>query len=160
MQITNITTFVVGNPWKNWVFVKLHTDEGLVGLGEATGGLSTKPGEAEVHELARFLIGEDPLHPERIWQKMYKGKFLHGGVAMSAIEIACWDILGKRLGAPIWQLLGGKQHPRLRVYANGWYQGPRDPDLLRRGGRPGERAWLHRAQVRSLRRGLPLLRCS
>lgn len=127
MQITAIKTFVVGNPWKNWVFVKIQTDEGIVGLGEATGGLSTKPGEAEVHELARFLIGEDPLHPEYIWQKMYKGKFLHGGVAMSAIEIACWDILGKSLGVPVWQLLGGKQRPRLRVYANGWYQGPRDP---------------------------------
>ena len=61
MRITNVTTFVVGNPWKNWVFVKLATDAGLIGLGEATGGLSTKPGEAEVHELARFLIGEDPL---------------------------------------------------------------------------------------------------
>ena len=55
MRITDITTFVVGNPWKNWVFVKLATDAGLIGLGEATGGLSTKPGEAEVHELARFL---------------------------------------------------------------------------------------------------------
>lgn len=130
MRITEITTFVVGNPWKNWVFVKVHTDEGLVGLGEATGGLSTKPGEAEVHELARFVIGEDPLHPEYIWQKMYKGKFLHGSVAMSAIEIACWDILGKSLGVPIWKLLGGKQRPRLRVYANGWYQGPRDPDYF------------------------------
>jgi galactonate dehydratase len=127
MRITDIKTFVVGNPWKNWVFVKLHTDEGLVGLGEATGGLSTKPGEADAHELTRFLIGEDPLHPEYIWQKLYKGKFLHGSVAMSAIEIACWDILGKSLGVPIWKLLGGKQRPRLRVYANGWYQGPRDP---------------------------------
>jgi galactonate dehydratase len=127
MRITKIETFVVGNPWKNWVFVKLLTDEGIVGLGEATGGLSTRPGEAEVHELARFLIGEDPLHPERVWQRMYQGKFLHGSVAMSAIEIACWDILGKYLGVPLWQLLGGKQRPRLRVYANGWYQGPRDP---------------------------------
>jgi galactonate dehydratase len=127
MRISEIKTFVVGNPWKNWVFVKVLTDEGLYGLGEATGGLSTRPGEAEVHELARFLIGEDPLHPERIWQKLYKGKFLHGGIALSAIEIACWDILGKSLSAPIWKLLGGKQRPRLRVYANGWYQGPRDP---------------------------------
>src|SRR5262245_13494110 len=127
MIITDIKTWVVGNPWKNWVFVKVLTDEGLAGLGEATGGLSTRPGEAEVHELARFVIGEDPRHPERVWQKMYKGKFLSGSIAMSAIEIACWDILGQSLGAPIWQLLGGRQRPQLRVYANGWYQGPRDP---------------------------------
>lgn len=130
MKITDIKTFVVGNPWKNWVFVNVQTDEGLTGLGEATGGLSTKPGEAEVHELARFVIGEDPLQPERVWQKMYKGTFLNVSVAMNAIEIACWDILGKSLGVPIWQLLGGKQRPQLRVYANGWYQGPRDPGFF------------------------------
>jgi galactonate dehydratase len=58
---------------------------------------------------------------------MYKGLFLGVNVAMNAIEIACWDILGKSLGAPLWKLLGGKQNPRLRVYANGWYKGPRDP---------------------------------
>ena len=127
MKITEVRTFVVGNPWKNWVFVKLHTDEGLTGLGEATGGLSSKPNEAAVHEIGRFAIGEDPLQPERLWQRMYKGMFLRADVAMNAIEIACWDILGKSLNRPVWQLLGGKQRPKLRVYANGWYQGPRDP---------------------------------
>jgi galactonate dehydratase len=127
MKITELKTYVVGNPWKNWVFVKVCTDEGLTGIGEATGGLSAKPGEAQVHELARFVIGEDPLQPERVWQRMYKGMFLSSNVGMNAIEIACWDILGKALNAPVWKLLGGKQRPRLRVYANGWYQGPRDP---------------------------------
>jgi galactonate dehydratase len=130
MEITELRTFVVGNPWKNWVFVKVYTDEGLVGIGEATGGLSTKPGEAQVHELARFVIGEDPLQPERLWQRMYKGLFLGVNVGMNAIEIACWDILAKSLDAPIWKLLGGKQRPRLRVYANGWYQGPHDPGFF------------------------------
>ncbi len=127
MKITQVQTFIVGNPWKNWLFVKLHTDEGLTGLGEATGGLSTKPNEAAVHELTRFVIGEDPLQPEALWQRMYKGMFLRADMAMNAVEIACWDILGKHLNRPLWQLLGGKQRPRLRVYANGWYQGPRDP---------------------------------
>jgi galactonate dehydratase len=127
MKITEIKTFVVGNPWKNWVFVKVNTDEGVSGVGEATGGLSARPGEAQVHELERFVIGEDPLQPDRLWHKMYKGLFLGSNVGMNAIEIACWDILGKCLGAPVWQLLGGKHRPRLRVYANGWYQGPRDP---------------------------------
>jgi galactonate dehydratase len=130
MKITDIKTFVVGNPWKNWVFVKLYTDEGLTGIGEATGGLSTKPGEAQVHELSRFVMGEDPLQPARLWDKMHKGVFLNFNVAMNAIEIACWDILGKSLEAPLWKLLGGKQRPRLRVYANGWYKGPRDPDFF------------------------------
>jgi len=126
MKITEVKTFVVGNPWKNWVFVKVYTDEGITGVGEATMGLSSA-GEAQLKEIARFVIGEDPLHPERLWQKMYKGAFLGTMVGMNAIEIACWDILGKSLNAPLWKLLGGKQNPRLRVYANGWYKGPRDP---------------------------------
>jgi len=130
MKITEIKTFVVGNPWKNWVFVKMYTDEGLTGVGEATAGLSAKPGQAQAHELGRFVIGEDPRHPERLWQKMRQGLFLSTNVGMNAIEIACWDILGKSLGAPLWQLLGGKHRPRLRVYANGWYKGPRDPGFF------------------------------
>jgi galactonate dehydratase len=130
MKITELKTFVVGNPWKNWVFVKVYTDEGLTGIGEATGGLNAKPGEAQVQELERFVIGEDPLQPERVWQKMYKGLFLGVNVGMNAIEIACWDILGKSLNAPLWKLLGGKQRPKLRVYANGWYKGPRAPSFF------------------------------
>lgn len=130
MQITDIRTYVVGNPWKNWVFVKVFTDEGIVGLGEVTGGLKTKAHEADVHELTPLLLGEDPRQPERIWQKLYKATYLGTGNALSGIEIACWDILGKSLGAPLWQLLGGKQRPRLRVYANGWYKGPRDPGFF------------------------------
>lgn len=130
MKITRLETFVVGNPWKNWVFVKVHTDEGLTGIGEATRGLSTKPGEAEVHELGRMVIGEDPLNPEAVWARMFRGMFLTTNVGMSAIEIACWDILGKSLGVPLWQLLGGKVRPSLRVYANGWYQGPRDEGFI------------------------------
>ena len=130
MRITELKTFLVGNPWKNWLFVKLHTDEGVVGFGEATGGLETKPIEAQLHEISRFVIGEDPLCPTRLWQKIYKGVYLNTSVAMSAVEIACWDILGKTLKAPVWKLLGGKQRPRLRVYANGWYKGPRDPKFF------------------------------
>ncbi len=130
MKITEVKTFVVGNPWKNWVFAKIHTDEGLTGIGEATGGLSAKPNEVAIHEIARLALGEDPLQPERLWQRMYKGMFLRADVAMNAIEIACWDILGKSLNCPVWQLLGGKQRPKLRVYANGWYQGPRDPGFF------------------------------
>ncbi len=127
MKITDIKTFVVGNPWKNWVFIKLNTDAGITGLGEATGGLSTKPALGDLEELTRHIIGEDPCHPERLWYKLHKARFLGISKGMSAIEQACWDILGKSLGAPAWQLFGGKHRDTLRVYANGWYQGPRDP---------------------------------
>ncbi len=130
MKITEVKTFVVGNPWKNWIFLKVFTDEGITGLGEATGGLSTKPQLGDVEELARFVVGEDPLNPGYLWDKMLKGRYLRASVGMTGIEIACWDIIGKRLNAPLWQLLGGKQRDRLRVYANGWYQGPRDPGFF------------------------------
>lgn len=128
MKITDLKTFVVGNPWKNWVFVQLYTDEGLTGLGEATGGLATKPSLGDVEELRRHVIGEDPRHPERLWLKLHKARYFGASLGMSAIEQACWDILGKSLGVPCWQLFGSKHHNQLRVYANGWYQGPRTPE--------------------------------
>jgi galactonate dehydratase len=130
MKITDLKTFVVGNPWKNWIFIKLYTDEGIVGLGEATRGLATKPSVGDLEELRRHVIGENPLHPERVWYKMHKARYFGQTVGMSAIEQACWDILGKHLNAPMWQLFGGKHNERLRVYANGWYQGPRDPSFF------------------------------
>ena len=78
MKITALKTFVVGNPWKNWIFVKLYTDEGLTGLGEATGGLATKPNLGDIEELQRHVLGEDPRHPDRLWTKMYKSRFANG----------------------------------------------------------------------------------
>lgn len=130
MKIVALNTFIVGNPWKNWVFVKLTTDDGITGLGEATGGLATKPHLADVEELRRHVIGEDPRHPERIWYKLHKARYLGVSIGMSAIEQACWDILGKSLGVPVWQLWGGKHHERLRVYGNGWYKGERRPEVF------------------------------
>lgn len=127
MKIIDVQTFVVGNPWKNWIFVKLFTDDGIVGLGEATDGLSTRPVEAAVHELKPLYLGLDPRDVHTVWDRMQKGVFLNQSVAMSGIEMACWDILGKSLGVPVWRLLGGRIRNRIRAYANGWYQGPRDP---------------------------------
>ncbi len=127
MKITELKTFVVGNPWKNWILIKLLTDEGLTGLGEATGGLATRPNLGDVEELRPLVIGEDPLHPERLWLKLIKARYHQRSTGIAAIEQACWDILGKSLSAPLWRLFGGKHHERLRAYANGWYQGPRDP---------------------------------
>lgn len=130
MKITDVRTVIVGNPWKNWVFVVVETDAGLSGLGEATRGLETKSVEGDIAELRRHVIGEDPRQPERLWMKMHKARYLGTSSGMSGIEQACWDILGKSLGVPCWQLFGGKHHQRLRVYANGWYQGPREPGFF------------------------------
>ncbi len=130
MKIVDARTTVVGNPWKNWVFVELITDEGIIGVGEATGGLSTKPNEAAVHELKPLYLGLDPRDVAAVWDRMYKGSYLNQNAAMSGVEMACWDILGKSLGVPVWRLLGGTVRPRLRAYANGWYKGPRDPGFF------------------------------
>ena len=128
MKITGIETFVIGNPWKNWVIVRVNTDEGLSGLGEAS-GLSARPRAAEAEELGRFVVGMDPREPLRVYDRIFKGLFLEHTPAVSAIETACWDILGKSLGAPLYRLLGGARRP-LRVYANGWYTCPRRPDAF------------------------------
>lgn len=127
MKIVDARTFVVGNPWKNWVFVQLLTDQGITGVGEATGGLSTKPHEAALHELKPLYLGHDPRDISALWDRLSKGTYFEQGPAMAGIEMACWDILGKSLGVPVWRLLGGTMRPRLRAYANGWYTGPREP---------------------------------
>ncbi|MBO0793439.1 MAG: mandelate racemase/muconate lactonizing enzyme family protein [Ktedonobacteraceae bacterium] len=127
MKIIDVRTTVVGNPWKNWIFIQLFTDEGIVGVGEATGGLSTKPNEAAVHELRPLFLGQDPRDIVALWERLHKGLFLNHNAAMAGIEMACWDILGKSLGVPVWRLLGGQTRPRIRAYANGWYQVSREP---------------------------------
>ena len=65
------------------------------------------------------MIGEDPRHPDKLWPKMYRGRFANYSTGMNGIGVACWNILGEYLNVPIWQLLGGKQRDQLRVYANG-----------------------------------------
>ena len=128
MKITDIRTVVVGNPWKNWVFVVVETSDGISGLGETTGGLSTMPNKEAVEEIKHLAIGKNPLEISNIVDELYKALFLKMTPAVAAIEIACWDILGKHLKVPIYQLLGGKVRDKVRVYANGWYSGERSPE--------------------------------
>jgi galactonate dehydratase len=135
VRITRATTYVVGNPWKNWLFVRLDTDQpGLYGVGEATLNGYAKTVEAAIHESAPRYEGMDPFQVETIYQRMTRDLYSEGGqiqmCATSGIEIACWDIIGKSLGRPIYDLLGGRYHERLRVYANGWYQGDRNPAMF------------------------------
>ncbi|MBI5395790.1 MAG: mandelate racemase/muconate lactonizing enzyme family protein [Verrucomicrobia bacterium] len=132
MKITDITTIICGNPWKNWLFTRVETDEGIHGIGEGTINALSKTAEAMVHELKPLVIGMDPFQTELIVQKLQRDIFSEGGqvhgCAISAIEIACWDIKGKALKQPIYNLLGGRCHEKLRAYANGWYRGPRKPE--------------------------------
>lgn len=128
MKITDVRPVVVGNPWKNWVFVVVETDAGISGLGEATGGLRTAPQVAHIEESKHLVIGRDPRNVHEIWNHLYLSGFLNLNPAMSGIEMACWDILGKSLGVPVHRLLGGQVRDRVRVYANGWYTGPHTPE--------------------------------
>lgn len=136
MKINQVEIFDVHCPDRpQWspVFVRIHTDEGIHGVGEA--GLAYDLGHSAAASMIKefadaFLIGFDPFNTERLWQKMLRNSFwaLNGGpiiyAAMSAIDIALWDIKGKALQQPIYQLLGGKVNDSLRTYASqiqfGW----------------------------------------
>lgn len=119
MKITKFETFHVK---PRWLFLKISTDEGLIGWGEpALEGKNTVVEEA-VHVFGKMVIGKDPMNIEHLWQLMYRGSFYRGGAIMSSaisgIEQALWDIKGKALGVPVWQLLGGKCRDRIRMYAH------------------------------------------
>jgi galactonate dehydratase len=107
---------------RNWLFVKVYTDEGIVGIGECSGW--PRVIETAVQDLKQILVGEDPTHIERLWQKMMSAIMGHGMTgtvgagAMTGIDMALWDIKGKKLGVPVWNLLGGKLRDRIRIYAH------------------------------------------
>src|SRR5690349_19148900 len=135
MKITRATTYIVGNPWKNWLFVRLDTDEpGLYGVGEGTLNAFARTVEAAVHELAPRYEGMDPFQVETIFQRMTRDLYSEGGQihmnAVAAVEMACWDIIGKETNRPIHDLLGGRYHESFRAYANGEYTGPRAPSAF------------------------------
>ncbi len=132
MKIVDIETFPVGAGWKNWLFVRVHTDDGLHGTGEATLNGFTKTCEAAVHELKELVLGSDPRQVRANAAALYQRVSNEGGhvhrAAIAGIEVACWDILGKSLGVPVHQLLGGRVRETVNCYANGWYRTERTPD--------------------------------
>lgn len=105
-----------------WMLVKIDTNEGICGFGEPTLEGKTTVVEAAIKLLAEEILGEDPMQIEALYHKMYRGGFYRGGAvlcsAISGIEQALWDIKGKKLGVPVWQLLGGKCRDRIRMYAH------------------------------------------
>ncbi|WP_018184626.1 mandelate racemase/muconate lactonizing enzyme family protein [Kaistia granuli] len=134
MKITEIETFAVGAGWKNWLFVRVHTDAGITGLGEGTLNGFIRTTEAAIRELEHFVIGADPRRVTALAKKMLDSVSLDGGhihrTAIAAIEVACWDILGKSLGVPVHQLLGGRVRDSVLGYANGWYRAERTPEAF------------------------------
>ncbi|MCX6045882.1 MAG: mandelate racemase/muconate lactonizing enzyme family protein [Chloroflexi bacterium] len=130
MKITEIKTYLMhaskpdSSGWKarNWLFVKVFTDAGIYGVGEASGW--PRVVETAIQDLTPLLVGDDPFEIEKLWQKMYLAMMGHGmtGIvgsgAMTGIEMALWDIKGKALGVPVYELLGGKMRDRIRLYAH------------------------------------------
>ncbi|MGD1071468.1 MAG: galactonate dehydratase [Bryobacteraceae bacterium] len=123
MKIAAVKTTVCNAGMRNWIFVRVETDEaGLHGWGEASLEWKTRSVVGAVEDFAPMLIGEDPTRIEHLYQKLYRQSFWRVGViglsAISAIEQACWDILGKSLGQPVYKLLGGAVRERVRMYTH------------------------------------------
>ena len=132
MKITDIKTFTVDCFRTNWVFVKVYTDEGIDGVGEATLEYKEKALWGAVEHIKEAIVGKDPRNIEDIWHGVYRDAYWRGGAvlmsALSAVEMALWDILGKSLNVPVYQLLGGKCRDKVRIYINGWFAGAKEPE--------------------------------
>ena len=124
MKITDLRVFWTEGAHSNWIFVKLYTDSGLTGVGEASLERFDAAVVKALESFKDFLLGKDPFQVEYIWNALYKSTFWPGGIiiltALSAVEQALLDIKGKELGVPVYELLGGKLRDRVRAYANAW----------------------------------------
>ncbi len=124
MKITSIETKICHARMRNWIFVKINTDQpGLWGWGEATLEWHTRAVAGAIEDISTLLIGEDPRRIEHLWQMMYRQHFWHGngivrGTAISGIDIALWDIAGKIHGVPCHELWGGKVRDYIRLYCH------------------------------------------
>lgn len=133
MRIVDIRTHIVDGSWVNWVFVEIVTDEGLTGYGEATLNVKELAVKGALEDVKRHLVGQDPANIQRLWYQLalYTNYWRSGPVtnsALSGIDQALWDLLGKRFGVPVYSLLGGRYRDRIKVYATGWDKGARTPD--------------------------------
>ncbi len=129
MKIKSLETFIVP---PRWLFLKITTDDGLVGWGEPALEGRAKTIEAAVHEIGEYIIGKDPMRIEDIWNLLYRAGFYRGGAvlmsALAGIDQALWDIKGKYYNAPVYDLMGGACRDRVRVYS--WIGGDRPSDVL------------------------------
>ncbi len=129
MKVTKLTTYRLP---PRWMFVKIETDEGITGWGEPVIEGRARSVETAVNELSEYVIGKDPARINDIWQAMYRTGFYRGGpILMSAIagvDQALWDIKGKVLNAPVYELLGGLVRDRMKMYS--WVGGDRPADVI------------------------------
>ncbi|MDM0113662.1 galactonate dehydratase [Variovorax sp. J22R133] len=129
MKITRLSTYRVA---PRWMFLKIETDEGITGWGEPVIEGRARTVETAVQEFGETLIGKDPSRINDLWQTMYRSNFYRGGAilmsAIAGIDQALWDIKGKALGVPVYELLGGKVRDRMKVYS--WVGGDRPGDIV------------------------------
>jgi galactonate dehydratase len=133
LRIAEVTPMVMGTAWRNLTIVRVRSDEGLEGVGEVRMVNQTRAVLGYLdHAIPTYVLGADPFEIEALVQRMWRGDYERaGGTAMSgiaAVEIACWDIVGKALGQPVHRLLGGAVRSRIKAYANGWYTTERTPE--------------------------------
>ncbi|MBZ0296403.1 MAG: mandelate racemase/muconate lactonizing enzyme family protein, partial [Anaerolineae bacterium] len=133
MKISKVTPMVMGTPWRELLFVKVETDEGLYGVGEARPLQRTDTMLGYLEEvIPRLVLGSDPFEIEKLVHRLMRedygrvGEIVMTGLAL--IEVACWDIMGKALGQPVYRLLGGAVRDKIKAYANGWYRVERTPE--------------------------------
>ena len=122
MKITDIKTQIVNLNFRNAVLVRVETEEGITGLSETVMKRKTQTIERSILDLRRYLVGKDPTEIETHWERMYRDSFWVGGplhsTAISAVDCALWDILGKVSGLPVYKLLGGPTRTRVPVYCH------------------------------------------
>lgn len=132
MKIADIRAYTMDAFRTNWTFIKVETDEGLYGWGEASLGTRENALEGCVTDLKRMVVGRNPLEIEKMWFEVYRDSYWKGGPvflsALSGIEIAMWDIVGKYYNTPLYNLLGGKMRDKVKMYANAWFTGARTPE--------------------------------
>ncbi len=132
MRISDITVWKVDASWRNWVFLRVETDSGIVGFGECTVEGREHAVEGAVKDMARRLVGRDPRRIRAISDLLTRRGYWDSGPVVSSaaggIEMALWDILGKSLDAPVHVLLGGRIRDSAPVYSNAWYFGAQTPD--------------------------------
>ncbi|MBA5688655.1 galactonate dehydratase [Rugamonas apoptosis] len=129
MKITKLSTYRVA---PRWMFLKIETDAGICGWGEPVIEGRARTVEAAVHEFSHLLVGQDPRRINDLWQTMYRGGFYRGGAilmsAIAGIDQALWDIKGKALGVPVYELLGGLVRDRMKMYS--WVGGDRPGEIV------------------------------
>lgn len=132
MRISGLETFLANAGIRNYLFVRLRTDTGLTGIGEATLEWQEHTVQTLLHEWVESrVLGADPFDIERVVGGMIRDQYQGGSTVMTAIssvEIAMWDLIGKACRQPLYRLLGGRYHDRLPAYANGWYGGAETPE--------------------------------